>query len=107
MNCLRKCVIAMSACGVMLFDAAAEANVIYNNLPNVTISGGTDPVAVDGPSFDSFSTGGNASVLTDIKLMLSGAPGTPGEPQFTVSLLNFTLACIFRNLQDFIVIFTL
>ena len=88
MNCLRKCVIAMSACGMMLFEAAAEANIIYNNLPNVTTSGGTDPVAVDGPSYDSFSTGSSVSVLTDIKMMLSGLPGTPGGPQFTVSLFS-------------------
>ncbi len=88
MNCLRMYVIAMSACCMMLLGAAAEANDIYNNLPNVTTSGGTDPVSVDGPSFDSFSTGSSSSVLTDIKMMLSGFPGTPGGPQFTVSLFS-------------------
>ena len=88
MNCLRMYVIAMSACGVMLLGAAAEANDIYNNLPNVTTSGGTDPVAVDGPASDSFSTGSGVSILTDIKMMLSGFSGAPVGAQFTVSLLS-------------------
>ncbi len=81
----RKLLIATIVCGMLSFGAGAKAGVIYNNLPPVTTSGGTDPFAVDGPSFNSFSTGSSVSVLTDVKLMLSG---TPGVAQFTVSLLS-------------------
>lgn len=85
MDLHRKLLIATIATGMLSYVATANAGVIYNNLPPVTISGGTDPFAVDGPSFNSFSTGSSVLVLTDVKMMLSG---TPGVAHFTVSLLS-------------------
>ena len=66
----RKLVFLALSIGIFSFENAADAGVIYNNLPPVTSIGGTDPIAVDGPSYNSFSTGSSVAVLTDVKMLL-------------------------------------
>ena len=87
----RKIVLATVASGLVSLCSAANAGEIYNNLPNISVSGGTDAISADGPAFNSFSTGNTASSLLDIKMMLSGISSTPGDPLFTVSLLSDAL----------------
>ncbi len=81
----RKLAFATVAGCILSFVSAVNAGEIYNNLPPVTSIGSFDPVFDDGPSYNSFSTGSNAELLTDIKMLLTGTGGTPS--QFTVSLL--------------------
>ncbi len=85
MVCFRKLVLAVVASGILSFGSAASAGIIYDNLPNLSSSGGTDTVYNDGPLYNSFSTGGSPSQLTDVKLMLSATAGV--QSSFTVSLL--------------------
>lgn len=84
----RMVLLATVAIGILSLGSAANGGDVYNNLPLPSWSGGTDPVSVDGPSFNSFSTGNSDSFLLDIKMMLSGISTTPGSLQFTVSLLS-------------------
>jgi PEP-CTERM motif len=86
MVCYWKLAFATVACCVLTLGSAANAGEIYNNLPPATSTQSSDPVASDGPSYNSFSTGSNASLLTDVKLLLTGTLGTPSH--FTVSLLS-------------------
>ncbi len=82
----RKLVFLALSIGIFSFENAADAGVIYNNLPPVTSIGGTDPIAVDGPSYNSFSTGSSVAVLTDVKMLLQRSLGTASH--FTVTLLS-------------------
>ena len=83
----RKVVLATVAIGILSFGTFAKAgDIIYNNLPNISSTAGSSAVSVVGASFDSFSTGGSASLLTDVKMILSGIPDTAAS--FTVSLLS-------------------
>ena len=82
----RKLLLAVVASGVLSLGSASRAGVIYDNLPPLSSSGGTDPVAYDGPLYNSFSTGGSASQLLDVKLMLSATSGD--QSSFTVNLLS-------------------
>ena len=86
MVCFRRVVLGTIASGIMLLCAVGDAGEIYNNLPSNSTYYGTDPIASDGPAYNSFSTGHSASVLTDVRMMLSGIPSTSAS--FTVSLLS-------------------
>ena len=81
-----KLVYATLAIGIFAFNSEANAGVIYDNLPPITSNGGLDPVADDGPSYNSFSTGSSDLLLTDVKMLLQRSLGTPSH--FTVSLLS-------------------
>ena len=86
MKFYRKRALTFVACGILSLVSAVNAGEIYNNLPPVTDIGSWDPIALDGPSYNSFSTDSTASYLTDIRLLLTGTLGTPS--QFTVSLFS-------------------
>ncbi len=86
MVCFRKLVLAAVASGILSLGSALRAGVIYDNLPPLSTSGGTDAIYVDGPAYNSFSTGDTASQLLDVKLFLSGTLGS--RSSFTVSLLS-------------------
>jgi hypothetical protein len=81
-----KLLLAAVASGAVLWGSASNAGIIYDNIPPLSSSGGTDPVSFDGPAYNSFSTGGTTSQLLDVKLILSATSGTPSN--FTVSLLK-------------------
>jgi len=69
--------------GLALAGIPASATVLYDNL-SASISG-EDFVSSSGPVADSFSTGGSAVSLTDVKVMVSGDPTSTGD--ISVSLL--------------------
>jgi hypothetical protein len=52
--------------------APAKAAILYDNLGATTSS--NDSISLFGPLADSFSTGASAVILTDVKVLLSGAP---------------------------------
>ena len=81
-----RCLVLAAATASLFTGSAVNADVIYNNLPPISGSTGTDQASVDGPLFNSFSTGASTTTLADVTLLLSGDP-TSGS-QFTVSLLR-------------------
>ena len=88
MVCFRKLVLAAVASGILTLGNATFGGVIYDNLPpDLSSSGGKDPVNIDGPIYNSFSTGNTTSNLLDVTLWLSKTLGTP-PGSFTVSLLS-------------------
>lgn len=82
----RTLVFATLIAGICSLEGEAIAGVIYDNLPPASSNGGLDPVADDGPAYNSFSTGSSDLLLTDVKMLLQRSLGTAS--QFKVSLLS-------------------
>jgi uncharacterized membrane protein len=80
-----KYVLAAVAAAVLSLGNTVNAGVIYDNT-SLTNSG-YDAAMTDGPLYNSFSTGGTALLLTDIKLILSTTDRNSNQ-SFTVSLVN-------------------
>ncbi len=80
-----KFVLAAVAIAILSLGNTVNAGVIYDNT-SVTPQN-YDEAIVDGPLFDSFSTGGTALSLTDVKLNLATTNGSSNK-SFTVSLVN-------------------
>jgi len=74
--------VVVGACLALVWTPAS-ATVLYDNL-SASIDG-EDPIASFGPIADSFSTGGSAMSLTDLKVIVSGAPTSTGD--ISISLL--------------------
>jgi len=78
-------VLAAVATAVLSLGNAANAGVIYDN--TTLTPQGYDQAITDGPLYDSFSTGGTALSLTDVKLNLA-TTNVSSKKSFTVSLVN-------------------
>lgn len=78
-------VLAAATIAAFSLGNAVNAGVIYDNT-SLTPQG-YDEAITDGPLFDSFSTGGTALSLTDVKLTLASTNGSSNK-SFTVSLVN-------------------
>jgi hypothetical protein len=70
---------------LLALSGMANASAIYNNL--YSANAGVDPLTNWGPPlFDSFSTGPSGFNLADVKLLLEGAPTSPGS--FTAAVYS-------------------
>ena len=65
-------VLVIAGIGLAFVAIPARATVLYDDLYN-PISGHS-PISSFGPLADSFSTGGSAVSLGDVKVLVSGAP---------------------------------
>ncbi len=82
---LGRFVLAAATIAVLSLGNVVDAGVIYDN---TSLSPqGYDEAAVDGPLFDSFSTGGSPFLLTDVKLNLA-TTNAASNKSFTVTLVN-------------------
>ncbi len=81
---LRKVMLATIASGWLSLSGATNAGEIYNNLPDISSTAGSSAISAAGASYNSFFTGASDSLLTDVKLVLSGIP--TNSATFTVSL---------------------
>ncbi len=77
-------VLAVVATAVVSLGNDVNAGVIYDN--TTLASNGYVEASVDGPLFNSFSTGGTGFLLTDVKLVLASTNVSSGK-SFTVSLV--------------------
>jgi hypothetical protein len=85
---MKRATLNVAALALLLAGAGqTRADILYNNLPATT--SGTDSVqtGIFGPLADSFSTGGSATNLVDVKVLLEALNPNDGG-SFTVSLLS-------------------
>ena len=80
-----KFVLAAFTTAALSLGNIANAGVIYDNTAN--LPNGYDTAIVDGPLYNSFSTGGTALPLTDVKLKLDSTNASSNK-SFTVSLVS-------------------
>ena len=64
--------------GALVLCLSLQASpVLYDN--TAAFPDGSDPIAILGPLFDSFSTGANSGALSDSEFLLSGDPTSSGS----------------------------
>ena len=80
-----KFVLAAVATAVLSLGSSVNAGVIYDNTSQTP--SGYDAAVTDGPLFNSFSTGGTVTPLSDVKLYLESSNGSSPK-SFTVSLVS-------------------
>jgi hypothetical protein len=84
-----KCATGVLSCLAVLIAGTNQARsevILYHNL--TATPAGADPISTFGPLADSFSTGGTAGNLLDVKALLGGSASHTGAGSTSVQLMS-------------------